>query len=249
MHLLRTVPGGFVDDTAGVVRIDQRPGDIVVLSSADTTLSLLAGVVDRLGPGFPSLRLTNVTYLRQPASVDFYVDDVLQHARVVVIDHLGGEAYWPYGIERVVQLARSKGQMLVMFSGDLQEDPNLIAQSTASPEFCRRLWRYLREGGAPNAEAFLRTIAWHALGWGEEPPLPVSVPNATLYHPEHDRPTIADWQARWRAGAPVVAILFYRAHLQASNTAVFDALIDALEARELNPLPIAITSLKDAISH
>ena len=249
MHLLRTVPGGFVDDTAGVVRIDQRPGEIVVLSSADTTLSLLAGVVDRLGAGFPSLRLTNVTYLRQPASVDFYVDDVLQHARVVVIDHLGGEAYWPYGIERVVQLARSKGQMLVMFSGDLQEDPNLIAQSTASPEFCRRLWRYLREGGAANAEAFLRTIAWHALDWGEEPPLPVSVPNATLYLPQHDRPTIADWQARWRADAPVVAILFYRAHLQASNTAVFDALIEALEARELNPLPIAITSLKDAISH
>ncbi|MGN6667475.1 MAG: cobaltochelatase subunit CobN [Trinickia sp.] len=248
MHLLRTVPGGFVDDTAGVVRIDQRPGDIVVLSSADTTLSLLAGVVARLGPEFPSLRLTNVTYLRQSASVDFYVDDVLQHARVVVIDHLGGEAYWPYGIERVVQLARSKGQTLVMFSGDLQEDPNLIAQSTASPELCRRLWRYLREGGAPNAEAFLRAIAWHALDWGEAPPLPIAVPSATLYHPLHDRPTIADWQARWRPDAPVVAILFYRAHLQASNTEVFDALIDALEARQLNPLPIAITSLKDAIS-
>ncbi|WP_116140056.1 cobaltochelatase subunit CobN [Trinickia diaoshuihuensis] len=249
MHLLRTVPGGFVDDTAGVVRIDQRPGDIVVLSSADTTLSLLAGVIERLGEGFPSLRLTNVTYLRQPASVDFYVDDVLQHARVVVIDHLGGEAYWPYGIERVVQLARRKGQTLVMFSGDLQEDPNLIAQSTASPEFCTRLWRYLREGGPANAEAFLCAIAWHALGWGEEPPLPVPVPNATLYHPERDRPAISDWQARWSAGAPVVAILFYRAHLQASNTAVFDALIDALEARGLNPLPIAITSLKDAVSH
>jgi len=248
MHLLRTVPGGFVDDTAGVVRIDQRPGDIVVLSSADTTLSLLAGVVDRLGPAFPSLRLTNVTYLRQSASIDFYVDDVLQHARVVVIDHLGGEAYWPYGIERVVQLARSKGQTLVMFSGDLQEDPNLIAQSTASPEFCRRLWRYLREGGALNAEAFLRAIAWHALGWGEEPPPPVAVPSATLYHPRLDRPTIADWQARWRPDAPVVAILFYRAHLQASNTAVFDAVIDALESRQLNPLPIAVTSLKDAIS-
>lgn len=248
MHLLRTVPGGFVDDTAGVIRIDQRPGDIVVLSSADTTLSLLAGVVDRLGPGFPSLRLTNVTYLRQPASVDFYIDDVLQHARVVVIDHLGGEAYWPYGIERVVQLAKRNGQTLVMFSGDLQEDPNLIAQSTAAPEFCTRLWRYLREGGPANAEAFLRAIAWRALGWGDEPPLPVSVPNATLYHPQHDRPTVAEWQARWRAGAPVVAILFYRAHLQASNTAVFDALIDALEARALNPLPIAITSLKDAIS-
>ena len=249
MHLLRTVPGGFVDDTAGVVRIDQRPGDIVVLSSADTTLSLLAGVVERLGEGFPSLRLTNVTYLRQPASVDFYVDDVLRHARAVVIDHLGGEAYWPYGIERVVQLARHNKQTLVMFSGDLQEDPNLIAQSTESPAFCTRLWRYLREGGPANAEAFLRAIAWHALGWGEEPAPPMCVPNAALYHPRHDRATTADWQASWRVGAPVVAILFYRAHLQASNTAVFDALIDALEARGLNPLPIAITSLKDAVSH
>ncbi|WP_213304185.1 cobaltochelatase subunit CobN [Paraburkholderia sacchari] len=248
MHLLRTVPGGFVDDTAGVIRIDQRPADIVVLSSADTTLSLLASVVERLGPDFPSLRLANVTWLRQPASVDFYVDDVLQHARVVVVDHLGGEAYWPYGIERVVDLAEKRGQMLVMFSGDLQEDPNLIAQSTASPAFCTRLWRYLREGGPANAEAFMRAIAWHALDWGDEPALPMPVPNALLYHPERDTPTVADWQSRWQATAPVVAILFYRAHLQAANTAVFDALIDALEARGLNPLPIAITSLKDAVS-
>ncbi|WP_019936964.1 cobaltochelatase subunit CobN [Bordetella sp. FB-8] len=248
MHLLRTVPGGFVDDTAGVVRIDQRPADIVVLSSADTTLSLLASVVDRLGDDFPSLRLANVTYLRQPASVDFYVEDVLRHARVVVVDHLGGEAYWPYGIEQLVDLAQREGQMLAMFSGDLQEDPHLIARSTASPAFCARLWRYLREGGPANAEAFLRAIAWHALEWGDEPALPVAVPNAAVYHPLSNTAVAADWQARWKPGAPVVAILFYRAHLQSANTAVFDALIDALERRGLNPLPIAITSLKDVTS-
>jgi cobaltochelatase CobN len=248
MHLLRTVPGGFVDDTAGVVRIDQRPADIVVLSSADTTLSLLASVIGRLGDDFPSVRLANVTYLRQPASVDFYVDDVLQHARVVVVDHLGGEAYWPYGIECVVELARRKNQMLAMFSGDLQEDPNLIAKSTANTQLCKQLWRYLREGGALNAEGFLRAIAWHAFGWGREPQPPVQLPAAALYYPQRDTVTIADWQTRWRAGAPVVAILFYRAHLQAANTAVFDAMIDALEARHMNPLPIAVTSLKDAVS-
>jgi cobaltochelatase CobN len=248
MHLLRTVPGGFVDDTAGVVRIDQRPADIVVLSSADTTLALLASVIERLGTGFPSVRLANVTYLRQPASVDFYIDDVLQHARVVVVDHLGGEAYWPYGIERVVELARRKRQTLVMFSGDLQEDPNLTAKSTADAQLCNQLWRYLREGGSANAEAFLRAIAWHAFGWDREPSPPMPLPAAALYHPSHETPTIADWQTRWRAGAPVVAILFYRAHLQAANTAVFDAMIEALEARQMNPLPIAVTSLKDAVS-
>src|ERR1700761_6071516 len=248
MHLLRTTPGGFVDDTKGVIRIDQRPAEIVVLSSADTTLSLLASVVPRLPAGFPSVRLANVTYLRQPASVDFYVEDVLQHARVVVVDHLGGEAYWPYGIEQVVALAERKQQTLAMFSGDLQEDPNLIARSTADAALRHQLWRYLREGGPQNAEAFLRCIAWRAFGFGREPALPVPLPAASLYHPSHDTPTVADWQARWRAGAPVVAILFYKAHLQAANTAVFDALIDALEARRMNPLPIAITSLKDALS-
>ncbi|WP_233835375.1 cobaltochelatase subunit CobN [Paraburkholderia sp. ZP32-5] len=248
MHLLRTTPGGFVDDTQGVIRIDQQPADIVVLSSADTTLSLLASVVPRLGDGFPSVRLANVTYLRQPASVDFYVDDVLQHARVVVVDHLGGEAYWPYGIEQVVALAQRKQQTLAMFSGDLQEDPNLLARSTASAELCQQLWRYLREGGPQNAEAFLRCIAYRALDWGREPEPPRALPAASLYHPERDMPTIADWQARWRQDAPVVAILFYKAHLQAANTAVFDALIDALDAQGLNPLPLAITSLKDAMS-
>ncbi|NIF55027.1 cobaltochelatase subunit CobN [Burkholderia sp. Ax-1724] len=248
MHLLRTTPGGFVDDTQGVIRIDQQPADIVVLSSADTTLSLLASVVPRLGDGFPSLRLANVTYLRQPASVDFYLDDVLQHARVVVVDHLGGEAYWPYGIEQVVALAQRRQQTLAMFSGDLQEDPNLLARSTASAELCHQLWRYLREGGPQNAEAFLRCIAYRALDWGREPEPPRALPAASLYHPAHDTPTIADWQARWRQDAPVVAILFYKAHLQAANTAVFDALIDALEAQGLNPLPLAITSLKDAVS-
>ncbi|MGS1020105.1 cobaltochelatase subunit CobN [Burkholderia glumae] len=248
MHLLRTTPGGFVDDTQGVIRIDQRPAEIVILSSADTTLALLASVVPRLGEGFPSVRLASLTFLRQPASVDFYVEDVLQHARVVVIDHLGGEAYWPYGIEQAVALAERRGQRLAMFSGDLQEDPNLIARSTVEPARCRQWWRYLREGGAHNAQALLRSIAFHALGVGEEPAPPRPLPAAALYHPAHEPATLDHWRARWTPGAPVVAILFYKAHWQAANTAVFDALIDALEREGLNPLPIAVTSLKDAAS-
>ncbi|MEK6297004.1 MAG: cobaltochelatase subunit CobN, partial [Paraburkholderia tropica] len=244
----RTTPGGFVDDTQGVIRIDQQPAEIVVLSSADTTLALLASVVPRLPEGFPGVRLANVTYLRQNASVDFYIDDVLRHARVVVVDHLGGEAYWPYGIEQVVSLAQQRGQLLAMFSGDLQEDPNLIARSRAEPDFCRLLWRYLREGGAANAEGFLRALAWRAFDWGREPAPPVVLPAAAIYHPARDVATVDDWRARWTPGAPVVAILFYKAHLQAANTAAFDALIEALLARGLNPLPLAITSLKDAIS-
>jgi cobaltochelatase CobN len=248
VHLLRTTPGGFVDDAAGVMRIDQTPAPIVVLSSADTTLSLLASVVPHLEADFPAVRLANQAFLRQPASVDFYVDDVLKHARVIVIDHLGGEAYWPYGIESITTLARRNGQMLVMFSGDLQEDPNLVAKSTAEPALCDQLWRYLREGGAQNAEEFLRCIAFRGLGYGREALAPSPLPTVSIYHPERQIATVDDWQKRWVQGAPVVAILFYRAHLQSGNTDVFNALIDALEAQRLNPLPIAMASLKDPLS-
>ena len=87
MHLLATRAGGFIDDTSGaVVRLAQTPAPVVVLSAADTTLSLLASVLPK---DYPEVRLANLMALRQPATVDLYVEDVLQHARAVIIDHLG----------------------------------------------------------------------------------------------------------------------------------------------------------------
>lgn len=246
MHLLATRPGGFVDDADGVVRIEQTPADIVVLSAADTTLALLARARAGLGADFPSVRLANLLHLRQPAAVDLYLDDVLRHARVVVLDHLGGESYWPYGVEQLVQLAHSRGQLLAMFSGDHSEDVDLLQKSTAPPPLCRQLWRYLREGGPHNAEQFFRRINEHAFAGAPALP-PKPLPTVALYHPRRVVATIADWQAEWRADAPVVALAFYRAHLQAGNTAVFDALLVALQDAGLNPLPVALDSLKDAL--
>ena len=43
----------------------------------------------------------------------------------------------------------------------------------------------------------------------------------------------------------VCALLFYRSHLQGANSGMFDALIEVLEAQGLQPLPIAVASLKD----
>lgn len=251
MHLLSTRPGGFVEDNAVVLRLGQTPGDIVVLSAADTTLSLLAAAVPKLGSGFPRVRLANQMYLRQPASLDLYIEEVLQHARVVVVDHLGGESDWAYGLERLPELARARGQLLVMFSGDLAEDDNLARRGNASAGLSHQLWRYLREGGAGNAEQFFRCLGRHAFGHAEAA-LPVQVlPQAALYHRAHGVSTVQDWQREWAArglaGAPVVALLFYRSHLQAGNTDVFDAVAEALLDAGLCPLPLAVSSLKEPI--
>jgi cobaltochelatase CobN len=267
MHLLATQAGGFVDDDSVVADLGQSPGDVLVLSAADSTLALLAAAYEDMQKQLdelPSLRLANLMHLRQPASVDLYIEQVLQYARVVVIDHLGGESYWPYGTERIREVCAERGILLAMFSGDASEDPNLLQKSSVAATHCRQLWRYLREGGVGNAREFLRYL-WQAvlgLGVGQiaEPDAdsatalpPQALPMAAIYHPHSRSPlgaSVADWQQpgdwAWQAGAPVVAVLFYRAHVQAGNTAVFDALCRSLLDRGMNPLPLALQSLKDS---
>jgi cobaltochelatase CobN len=241
MHLLSTRPGGHVEDGGqGVVRVAQTPGDIVVLSAADTTLSLLADAAASLGDGFPTVRLANLMWLRQPASTDMYVDDVLSHARVVVIDHLGAPSDWAHLVEQATSLAAKRGQWLALFSGDNVEDPQLLMRSTASPDDCHRLWRCLREGGRDNALAFFSLIGHAAFGLGQRPPPPSPLPPVMPYTPPAGVP--------WRAGAPVALLVFYRAHLQAGNTAVFDAVLAALVDVGLNALAVAVDSLKNPAS-
>ncbi len=245
MHLLSTRPGGHVEDGGqGVVRVAQSAGQVVVLSAADSRLSLLADTAAQLPVGYPSVRLVNLMALRQPASVDFYVDDVLQHARVVVIDHLGSPSDWAYVVERATALARARGQWLAMFSGDFGEDPQLLLRSTAMPDDCRHLWRCLREGGRDNAQAFFALIGHAAFGLGARPPTPLPLPPAVRYWPAD-----AALRPAHRSGGPVALLLFYRAHLQAGNTAVFDALLAALQAEGLNALALAVDSLKNPASH
>ncbi|MGJ7564094.1 cobaltochelatase subunit CobN [Variovorax sp. GB1R11] len=258
MHLLSTQPGRFVEDDSVVTRLDQTPGDIVVLSSADTTLALLAAARTALAatdPGYPSLRLANLMYLKQPASLDLYIDEVLQHARVVVVDHLGAESAWAYGLQQLEKLAKRKGQQLAMFSGDLQEDEDLLARGTVPREVSRQLWQYTRNGGAGNAMQFLRAVAFHGLGHGQAPLPPRSLPQVALHVPHgmggmnaaHTVAGIDDLRAGWHADAPVVALVFYRSHLLSGNTVAFDAMAAALSAEGLNPLPVALDSLKDPL--
>ncbi|MBM7059482.1 cobaltochelatase subunit CobN [Pseudomonas sp. UL073] len=251
MHMLSALPGGYVDESgATITRLDQDPADIVILSAADTTLALLAAChpqVREPHASFPSVRLANLLHLRQPASIDLYLDEVLQHARLIVIDHLGGESYWPYGTEQVVALCRRKHIGLAMFSGDMSEDPNLAAQSTVAADDCHQLWRYLREGGAGNARQLYRFLGARFFGLDLPVQPPRALPPVAVFHPQVDSASVDSWQPRWTPGAPCVAVLFYRAHLQAGNTRVFAELCDGLLARGLNPLPIALLSLKDAL--
>jgi cobaltochelatase CobN len=251
MHLLAAQPGGFVEDDSVIVRVEQTPADIVILSASDSILSLLAAQSPTVridaydGVEFPTLRLANLLHLRQHASIDLYLDEVVQHAKLVVIDHLGGESYWPYGTEQVVNVCRQRNINLAMFSGDTTEDNNLLTKSTVNRANCHTLWRYLREGGVHNIQQLFRYIGVTFFNLPLSVLPPKSLPLISIFHPQHEVSDLQHWQAQWHKNAAVVALVFYRSHLQSSNTKVFAHLCEALLKARLNPLPVALSSLKD----
>src|SRR5580658_5936193 len=175
MHLLATEPGIIADGSAAV-DLAQNPGDIVVLASADTEIALLAAAQARrraADPEAPSLRLAPILRLGHTLSVDLYMEVVAQ-ARLVIARVLGGSGYWPYGVERLAETCRANGIPLALLPGDDRLDQELAERSTLPPQACRRLWRYLAEGGPANAENFLRYAA-SLIGcsgdWAEPAPL------------------------------------------------------------------------------
>ena len=246
MHLLAAQPGGIADGSEPV-DLGQSPGDIVVLSAADTELASLAAAHGRQDHGAPSLRLANVMNLSHNLSVDLYVDAVIAHARLVVVRLLGGVGYWPYGVEQLVEACRRNRVPLALLPGDDAPDPELSRLSSLPEEACHRLWQYCVQGGTENARHFLAyagTLVGCPGSWAE----PVPLPRAGLYWPGSEPPSLDGLAARWTAGAPVAAVVFYRALLQAGDLAPVDALVAALAARGLNPLPIFAASLKEPVS-
>src|SRR5665213_3628269 len=252
MHLLATEPGAIADGTAAV-DLAQTPGDIVVLASADTEIALLAAAQARrraADPAAPRLRLAPVMRLGHNLSVDLYME-IVAKARLVIARLLGGSAYWPYGVERLVETCGARGIPLALLPGDDKLDPELFERSALPPDACRRLWRYLSEGGPANADNFLR-YAGSLIGRDEAWAEPAPLLRAGLYWPGQTMPSLADIAAEWKgkpapaeAEGGVVPIVFYRALAQSGNTAPVDALVAALAARRLKPLPIFVNSLKD----
>ncbi|MDD1012690.1 cobaltochelatase subunit CobN [Pseudomonas rubra] len=244
MHLLRTQPGGFVPDDS-IADLGQTPAELVILCSGDSHLALLAETAQQLPADFPSLRLANPMQVQNHASVDLYVDEVLRHAKVILVSLHGGVGYWRYGVEQLLELA-ARGVQLILVPGDDRPDPELTRLSTVPSEQAERLWHFLRQGGKANALNLFNCLASQYLAcdypWRE----PQQLPRTAVYHPRKAAAALEDWFGEWQVEQPVVPILFYRSHLQAANTAFIDTFCERLQLAGLNPLPIAVASLKEA---
>ena len=244
MHLLAAQPGGIADGNEAV-DLGQRPGDIVFASAADTELACLARAHASLGDAAPSLRLANLMNLGHNLSVDNWLDATVSGARLVIVRVLGGESYWPYGVERLAQLCRDQNIALALLPGDDKPDSVLARRTTMPLEAYERLWRYCVHGGLENATECLRYIAdliGDTTQWREPAPLA----RAGLYRTgarQVDLDEIA--AAQRREDRPFALVLFYRALVQAADTAPIDDLLAALEQNGLAAVGLFVSSLKD----
>jgi cobaltochelatase CobN len=242
MHLLATQVAKL-DEAEAAIDLEQSPAEIVALSFADSDLSALAAAWRSDSGILPTLRLASLKKLKHPMSVDTYVDRVVAPARAVIVRCLGGFEYWRYGLEVIASVARQNKILFAALPGDNRPDPRLTEISTVSAQTLSHLDHFFREGGPENLRQALRyvgSLVGRDISWTDASPIePVagfSADGRTVAL--NDLLSAVDQR-------PVALVVFYKASLLAADTAPICAMMAALEAQNLTPVAVAVSSLKD----
>jgi cobaltochelatase CobN len=238
MHVVFRESHGL-EETDAPFDLGQRPADLVVLSFSDSDLGAFAAGWKRANGVLPALRLANLVALRHPISVDTYVEATLSGAKGILIRMIGGEAYWPYGLASVQDLARRRGIALAVLPADGRDDARLDALSTLPISTLRRLKDLCDAGGAVAAQAALAQLALAAGLYAGPVPGDKRMPAMGFYDPAMGviaAPPVSD--------APLALVSFYRSYLTSADLAPIDALVTGLRARGFAACGVFAPSLK-----
>ena len=244
MHLL-TTSSTNLDEIVEAVDLGQTPGDIVVLSFADSDLTGLAGAWQAERDALPSVRLAHLRDLRHPMSVDLWIDRVgaacqgdrrapARRARLVEIRHRAAVGAGPRARHRACSAAGRGSRRYPARRGF--DAAAARARRAAAASFAKAAARICVRccGGSlatPDRDITARE--------------PKPVPRLAGYLPGEGAVDLDQLAATLEPGKPVVPIMFYRALLLAADTAPIDALCAALTERGVAPAALVVTSLKD----
>ncbi|MEG4585068.1 cobaltochelatase subunit CobN [Microcoleus sp. MOSTC5] len=265
MHKIAATPGGWNPQAEGVIFIQQTPAPIVFISAADTDIQTLAAAASKMPAKFPKVRAVNLLQLQQQLTIDTYAEEVLERAEVIILRLLGGRSYWSYGLEILRETVQKTNASLIVMPGEDSPDPDLISHSNVSLSAVNQLWRYFTEGGVQNFVNALKFAADTCLKTAYNPPVPQTVSRVGIYDwtnlvgqasclplQEDSRQdacsTIQNKLPNNLLNLPTIAkvgILFYRAHYLSGNLAPIDALCQALLERNLVPVPVFVSSLRE----
>ncbi|AHI00617.1 cobaltochelatase subunit CobN [Kutzneria viridogrisea] len=154
---------------------------------------------------------------------------LLEGADLVVVRLLGGLRAWEEGVGVLL----ASNLPVVCLGGEATPDAELMALSTVPAGVATQALAYLVEGGPSNLRELAGFLSDTVLLTGEGFEAPTAMP---VYGVHGERKT--------EAGRPTVAVVFYRAHALAGNTAFIDTLADAIEAAGANALPVFCGSLR-----
>ena len=202
---LLAAPGG---GAPGPLRGDGRGRRVILfLSNVDTELLAMRSAVEDLPADFPGVRWLS------PERIDATPE--LDDVELVVVRLLGGVRSWEQGLADLRAACRAADVPLVAAGGELEPDAELLARSTVPAGVAREAHSYLAAGGPANFAQLVRFLADTVLltGFGFEPP--TTIPAVTVW----DAVGLGAPGTTRRPERPLVAIVFYRAHLVAGNTA------------------------------
>ena len=150
-------------------------------------------------------------------------------ADLVVVRILGGRRAWEEGIDALLAGPRP----VVILGGEQAPDAELMQLSTVPAGVAAEAHTYLAQGGPANLGELYRFLSDTVLltGFGFARPAPT--------------PTWGVLERKTTDG-PTVAVLYYRAHHLAGNTAFVETLCTAIEAAGGRALPIFCASLRSA---
>lgn len=215
---------------------------IAILSHADTDLSMLLAAVRELPPEFPVVTGIALQGVANEESMD-QVIDAIKTCRIIVMRCLGDPAKIP-GMDKLLQTARLRSQHLTILSGARDLNPELAALSTVPLHISHDTEAYFQAGGAPNIAQMLRRLSDGLLFTTFDFEPPVVLPDHGIYHPSmRGETTQKAWQAI-RKHQFCVGVVFYRAHWLSGNTDFIDAIVDALDRKGLDTLPVFTSSLR-----
>jgi cobaltochelatase CobN len=203
-----------------------RQASILLLSTSDT--DLLAAQAS--GADY---RLANPARL-DPADLG----PLLEGAGVVVVRLLGGEQAWRDGLAAL----RGQPRPLIVLGGEMMPDAALMALSSVPAGIAAQAHEYLAHGGPANLRELAHFLADTVLLAGHGFAAPEPMPSWGL----RPWPTDGPEPAAPGEQGPVVAVLYYRAHELAGNTAFVDALCAAIGSCGARAMPVWCASLRAA---
>jgi cobaltochelatase CobN len=150
------------------------------------------------------------------------------------------------GFDQLRRAAEESGTAFVAWPGERGKDLELEASSTCDPDLLALGAEYLDQGGIENVEGLLRSLSDGIRSTAYGPAPPREVPEVGIHVPGSAAPsTLPEWLARRRAGRPVIAVAFYRAHWMSGNLDFIDELCRAIDRAGGEPLAFFCYSLRD----